>query len=161
MQTSTDSQRDVVDLLDREFASLVEGLRALTKSVRPDTLYRRPPSVTIGENILKSAGVVEQTFGGITTNLWDDPFEWTLPETLSTPGHILEYLAEVETTRKRGFASFVDDGALLKYIALPSDEPCQLLPLLLQTLTRASDYRGRAVATLKMFSDVSATGFII
>ena len=29
-----------------------------------------------------SAGTIEQTFGGITANLWDDPFEWTLPETL-------------------------------------------------------------------------------
>jgi hypothetical protein len=151
----------MVELLDREFASLIDGLRTLVKSVPVEALYRRPPSVTIGENILKSAGVVEQSFGGITTNLWDDPFEWTLPETLSTPDHILEYLAEVELTRKRGFASFIEDATLLKYITLPSDEPCQLLALLLRTLTKASDHRGRAVATLKMFSDVSASGFII
>ena len=37
-----------------------------------------------GEYILRSAAAVEQTFGGITTRLWDDPFEWTLPEALST-----------------------------------------------------------------------------
>jgi hypothetical protein len=161
MQNNSISERNVVDLLDREFASLIDGLRTLVKSVPVEALYRSPPSVTIGENILKSAGTVEQTFGGITTNLWDDPFEWTLPETLSTPDHILDYLIEVETTRKRGFASFVDDATLLKYIALPVGESCQLLGLLLKTLARANDYRGRAVATLKMFSDVSSTGFII
>ena len=145
------NNRTIIDLLDREFTSLIEALRLLTKSVPEDLLYRRPPTPTVGENILKSAGVVEQTFGGITTNLWDDPFEWTLPETLSTTDRILEYLSEVDATRARGFASFSDDATLLKYIAVPSDTPCQLLELLLQTLTRASDYRGQAVATLKCF----------
>ena len=144
-----DNQRTIIDLLDREFTSLIEALGLLTKSVPSDLLYRRPPTPTVGEHILKSAGVVEQTFGGITTNLWDDPFEWTLPETLSTTDRILEYLSEVDATRSRGFASFADDATLLKYIAVPSDTPCQLLELLLQTLTRASDFRGQAVATLK------------
>ena len=161
MQISPASPRTAVDLLDREFVSLLDSLHALTSSVPADLLYRRPPAVTIGENILKSAGVVEQTFGGITTNLWDDPFEWTLPETLSTPVHILEYLSEVETTQSRAFASIVNDDMLLKFIPVPSGNPCLLLELLVQTLNRASDYRGRAVATLKMLSDVSAAGFII
>jgi hypothetical protein len=31
----------------------------------------------------------------------------------------------------------------------------------MQTLVRAADYRGQAAATLKMLSDVSASGFII
>src|SRR6476620_6857393 len=118
MQSSVISQRTAVDVLERQFAVLVDTLRTLTRSVPANLLYKQPPSLTIGENILKSAGVVEQTFGGITTNLWDDPFEWTLPETLSTSAHILEYLAEVETTMSKGFASFVNDETLLKFIAL-------------------------------------------
>jgi hypothetical protein len=161
MQSTPVSQRETVDLFDREFTSLIDSLRTLTKSVPAELLYRRPPSITIGENILKSAGVVEQTFGGITTSLWDDPFEWTLPETLSTPEHILEYLLEVETTKSRAFRSFVDDKTLLKYIALPSGNPCRLLELLVRTLIAAAGYRGQAGATLKMLSDVSAPGFII
>ena len=161
MQSAPNSQRVVVELLDREFVYLIDRLRSLTQSVPTDLLYKQPPSVTVGENILKSAGVVEQTFGGITTNLWDDPFEWTLPEALSTPGHILEYLLEVEATKVRAFASLTSDGVLFKLIALPSGESCRLLELLMQTLVRAADYRGQAAATLKMLSDVSASGFII
>jgi hypothetical protein len=148
-------QRDVVDLLDREFYALIESLRVLVKSVPNDLLYRPASALTIGENILKSAGVVEQTFGGLTANLWDDPFEWTLPETLSTTDDIVDYLSEVEKTRARAFSSFANDAALLKYIAVPSGDPCRLLGLLLETLTRASDYRGQAIAMLKMLSDVS------
>jgi hypothetical protein len=161
MQTSPASNRAKVDAFDQQFASLIESLRNLTSSVSPDLLYHRPPALTIGENILKSAGVVEQTFGGITANLWDDPFEWTLPETLSTPQHILEYLTEVEVTKARAFASLLDDEILLKYIAVPWGVPCRLLELLQQTLTRAIDYRGQAVATFKMLSDVSVPGVII
>lgn len=161
MQTTPANKRARVDLFDHEFASLIESLRTLTKSVPPDSLYKPVASLTVGENVLKSAGVVEQTFGGITTNLWDDPFEWTLRETLSTPDLVLKYLSEVETTRQRAFASFADDQTLLKLIAVPSGSSRTLLELLLKTLTLASDYRGRAVATLKMLSGVSASGFII
>ena len=151
----------MVDLFDREFATFIESLRELTELVPAAMLYRRPPSLSIGENIIKSAGVVEQAFGGITTNLWDDPFEWTLPETLPTPAHIIDYLAEVESTRVRAFATFGNDSTLLKLIVVPSGDPCPILKVLLETLTRASDHRGRATATLKMLSDVEATGFII
>ena len=161
MQKHPNTERTVVNLLDREFASFGESLLILTKSVPVDLLYRQPPSHTIGENILRSAGAVEQTFGGITANLWDDPFEWTLPETLSTPDLILEYLSEVETTRLRAFSSFVNDDTLLKYIAVPSGKPCSILELLLKTISRSCDYRGRAAATLKLLSDVHAPGFII
>lgn len=158
---SHSTERTVVNLLDQEFVKFNESLYALTRSVPVDLLYRQPPSHTIGENILRSAGAVEQTFGGITANLWDDPFEWTLPETLSTPDLILEYLSEVETTRLRAFSSFVNDDTLLKYIAVPSGKPCSILELLVQTISRACDYRGRAAATLKLLSDVHAPGFII
>jgi hypothetical protein len=161
MQKLSSTERAVVTLLDQEFASFGESLRRLAESVPAHLLYRQPPLHTIGENILKSAGVIEQTFGGITANLWDDPFEWTLPETLSTPDLILEYLSEVESTRVRAFSSFVNDDVLLKYIAVPSGQPCPIMELLLQTISRASDYRGRATATLKLLSDVHAPGFII
>ena len=150
MQTDFASERATIDLLDREFVSLLDSLRRLTESVPPDLLYRQPPPKTIGEYILRSAASVEQTFGGITANLWDDPFEWTLPEALSTPELILDYITEVESTRARAFASFVNDKALLKYIAVPSGDPCRLLELLVQTLCRACDFRGRASATLRM-----------
>jgi hypothetical protein len=115
----------------------------------------------VGVGILKSAGVLEQAFGGITANLWDDPFEWTLPETLSTPALVLEYLAEVDSAKERAFSSFVDDSALEKLIVLPSGDSCSLLQLITKTLQRAREYCVQAKATLKMLSDASASGFII
>ena len=111
------------------------------------------PVYSCGEHILRSAAAVEQTFGGLTTNLWDDPFEWTLPETLSTPERVMEYLNEVETTRQRGFTLFKSDEDLLKEISAPSGELRLLCSLLLETLERAAHHQGRAFATFRLFSD--------
>jgi hypothetical protein len=87
------------------------------------------PVNSCGAYILQSAGKVEQTFNGITAKLWDDPFEWTLPEALSTNSLILEYLAEVEETRRRGFAFF------------------------LETSASAENFQGRAFAIFRFFSN--------
>ncbi len=156
-----DSPREFVSHLEREFIRLIENLRQLVNSVTSDLLYLRPPNVTIGENLLRSAAVLEQTFGGLTANLWDDPFEWTLPETLSTPELINEYLSEVEDVQRRAFRSIAADRELTKYISGPSGEPQQLFVLLVETLVKASDYHGRAVATLKMlFGEGGQRGII-
>ena len=125
-------------------------MKELVRSVDQDLLYRHPPAVSVGEQILRSAAVMEQTFDGLTANLWDDPFEWTLPETLSTPESIIEHLSEVDSMRQRVFDSIDDDGALSKYVAVPSGESKALVELLIETLARACDYRGRAVVTLKI-----------
>lgn len=161
MHISPASQRSTVDLLEREFDSAIDSLRKLTSLVPTELLYRQTRASSVGENILRSAGVLEQTFGGITSSLWDDPFEWTLPETLSTPVAVLNYLSEVDKSKALAFASFLSDDILLKLIAIPSGDPSTLFELLLKALSRAGDYRGRAVATLKILSDVSGAGFII
>jgi len=146
-----DSPRQLVDYLDEEFTRLITNLKQLVSSITPDLLYRRPPAVTIGENLLRSAAVLEQTFGGLTANLWDDPFEWTLPETLSTAELVNEYLSEVDEARQRALGLIASDNDLVRNIAGPWDEPRSLFAVLLETLVKASDYHGRAVATLKMF----------
>ena len=155
------SNRIIVELLDQQFDRLIENLRALTISTPSNLLYQQHAAPSIGEYILKSAGVIEQTFGGITANLWDDPFEWTLPETLSTDAHVVEHLTEVNSLKNRAFVSFTDDDMLLKLVSIPSGKPCSLLELLLTTMLRASDYSGRAAATLKLLSSEDATRFII
>ena len=109
------------------------------------------PVHSCGEYVLRAAAVVEQTFGGITSNLWDDPFEWTLPETLTTPEKVAGYLAEVEATRRLGFEFFQSDNDLLKEIMAPSGKT-QLFPLLLDTLARAAHYQGGAKATLDLLA---------
>lgn len=152
--------REIVNCLDREFAGLISGLKDLVLSVPPHLIYQSSP-VSFGENILRSAAVIEQTCGGLAANLWDDPFEWTLPETLSSVDLIIEYLSEVDLMRQRAFNSILDDSALSKYISLPSGEPRKLVSLLLETLVTAGDYKGRAMATIKILSGEGASGFII
>lgn len=132
------TEREIVQHLDQVFAKLIASLKDLAGSVPPDLL-------------LRSAAVIEQTCGGLTANLWDDPFEWTLPETLSNTDRIIEYLSEVDLARQRAFNSIRDDSALTKYISAPAGEQ-QLVNLLLQTLVKAADYQGRAVATIKLLS---------
>jgi len=161
MQPTGSPSREIVDHLDREFGNLINSLKDLVPSVPSDLLYRNTPAVSIGENILRSAATVEQTCGGLTANLWDDPFEWTLPETLSSADRIIEYLSEVDLTRQRAFDSILDDSALSKYISVPSGEPRKLVSLLLETLVTAGDYRGRALATIKILSGEGTPGFII
>lgn len=151
----------IVDHLDQEFAKLISSLKDLASSVPRDLLYRNPPAVSIGENILRSAAAIEQTCGGLATNLWDDPFEWTLPETLSSPELVVDYLSEVDLARQRAFNSIRDDTVLSKNISVPSGEPRALVSLLLETLVKAGDFRGRAVATVKILSSEGAHGFII
>jgi hypothetical protein len=147
--------------LDEQFARLHRRSRALVEMTTAEQLYRQPrqmrsefPVHSCGEHLLRSAAAVEQTFGGITANLWDDPFEWTLPEELSTPARILEYLDEVEATRRRGFALLRADADLSKEIALPSGEMQTLCVLLLDTLSRAAHYQGRAFASFSFFSEL-------
>jgi hypothetical protein len=150
----------LISSLDEQFARLHARSQSLIKIVPEEKLYWQPrqssgafPVYSCGEHLLRSAAAVEQTFGGITANLWDDPFEWTLPESLKTPAHVAEYLNEVEATRQRGFALFLSDDDLLKEIAVPSGKMQTLFALLIETLARAAHRQGRAFATFRLFSD--------
>ncbi len=145
---------------DEQFRRLHERSRQLVLSIPPGDLYRQPresakqsPIYSCGEHILRSAAAVEQTAGGITANLWDDPFEWTLPETLSTPERVIEYLDEVEATRRRALSLVGSDEELRKEIAAPSGEMKTLFALFAETLVRAAHHQGRAFATFRIFSD--------
>lgn len=160
-------KRGMIESLDRQFARLHLRSCAIIEKTPVDILYAVPANpgidslTSVGESVLRCAAAIEQTFGGITANLWDDPFEWTLPEYLTTPAKIAEHLNEVESTRKRAFSSFADDSCLLKHVATTANETQPLIDLLLATLVRASDYQGQALATLKMLSGISPPGFII
>ena len=126
-----DSDREIVHEIDQAFAALIVTLKDLARSVPP-------------ENLVRSAAAIEQMCGGLTANLWDDPFEWTLPETLSNPDRVNAYLDEVDLARQRAFNS-IDDRALTKLVSVPSGESQLLITLLLETLVKASELRGRAL----------------
>ncbi len=142
-----------------QFFRLHERSVLLTKMIPDEKLYWTPDEVadyvsrfSCGEFILRSAGTIEQAFGGLTRKLWDDPIEWTLPEALSTPDSVLEYLEEVEKTRRSGFEFFQSDADLHR--ELPA--PIQVKPIsqiLLEVLSRAENFQGRAFAVFQMFSE--------
>jgi len=174
INAQTPGGREIVESLDREFARLHAKSFAVIAKTPVDILYTLPGPVeltssksersqitSVGESVLRCAAAIEQTFGGITANLWDDPFEWTLPEYLSTPGKVNEYLVDVEVTRQRAFSSFADDACLLKRVAVPSGETRPLIDLLAETLLRAGDQQAQALVTLKSLSGISPPGFII
>ena len=150
----------IVRSLDEQFARLHERSHALVRAVPAGRLYWQPaceargvlPAYSCGEHLLRSAAAVEQTFGGINVNLWDDPFEWTLPEALPGPEHVAAYLDEAEATRRRAFAQFRDDADLAKQIAAPAGTRT-LFSLAAEALARAAHHQGRAYATFRLFSD--------
>lgn len=119
---------------------------------KPRDLGQTMTMFSVGEYVLRSAGKIEQTFGGITTRLWDDPFEWTLPEKLSTVELITEYLGEVEATRSNGFALLKSDEDLRREIPAPVKMK-MIFEVLLETVARAEHFQGRAFAVFQMFSD--------
>ena len=149
----------LIDTFDRKFAGLHSRSMQILSMTGDENLYRRPRELsrtftmfTVGEYLLRSAASVEQTFGGITTRLWDDPFEWTLPEKLNSTTLVAEYLEEVERTRQRGLVFITTDDAMHKLIPAPS-EIKPILEVLLDTIIRAEHYQGRAAALLQYFSD--------
>lgn len=151
----------IVRGLDEQFTRLHERSLALVQAVPAERLYWQParesvrafPVYSCGEHLLRSAAAVEQTFGGITVNLWDDPFEWTLPEALPAPSDVARYLEEAEATRRRGFEFLRSDEDLSKEIAAPTGEMRTLFALASETLARAAHHQGRAYATFRLFSE--------
>lgn len=150
--------KTLINIFDAQFKKLHERSEELVKKIPPEKLFWKPdemkPIYTIfscGEFILRSAGAIEQTFGGITVKLWDDPFEWTLPEELSTNEKILEYLREVEQTRQKGFDYFMSDKDVYKEIPAP-EKLTTIAELLIKTVSRAEHFQGRAFAVFQMFS---------
>ena len=152
----------IVRGLDEQYARLHGRSVALVQAVPSERLYWQPeresgahtfPVYSCGEHLLRSAAAVEQTFGGITVNLWDDPFEWTLPEALPAPDDVARYLEEAEATRRRAFEFLRSDEDLSKEIAVPAGEMRTLFSLAVETLARAAHHQGRAYATLRLFSD--------
>jgi hypothetical protein len=170
----TFGKRKIVESLDREFARLHLNSCAIVENTPVASLYavRAPTELSssnsdsastssIGESLLRCAAAIEQTFGGITANLWDDPFEWTLPEYLSTPQKVKDHLADVEALRQRAFSSFADDACLLKHVAVPSGETQPLSDLLEETLRRAAGHQAQAVTAFETLSGIRPPGFII
>lgn len=148
-----------IEIFDDRFAALDARSNEFLKNIPDEKLFWKPRELnrsyamfSCGEYLLRSAGAVEQTFGGITTRLWDDPFEWTLPEELATTDLVKQYLAEVEATRRKGFSLFLSDTDLQKQMPAP-EKLKTIFEILLETIARAEHFQGRAFAVFQTFSD--------
>ena len=137
--------KDFITWFDQEFKRLETEWRASIEQLDPSGLYseNQQELSPAAEQILRSARIVEQVSGGITANLWDDPFEWTLPEILRTKDKLIAYVDEVRDARERAFQFFKDDADLLKTIMAPSG-PTQLMSLALDALVRARYHQMKA-----------------
>ena len=144
---------------EKRFVALDKRSIELLHLIDDSDLFRKPRELdrtmtmfSCGEYILRSAAAIEQTCGGITTRLWDDPFEWTLPEELSTRDKVANYLREVETARRSAFQFLKSDDDLQREIPAPATlRP--IFDLLLETVARSEHYQGRAFAVFQMLSE--------
>ncbi len=151
--------REMLDVIDSQFRSIHDRSKEIVALIPDEFLYTQPRELdrtyaifSCGEYIIRSAAAVEQCFGGMTTRLWDDPFEWTLREALATKELILGYLGEVETSRVHAMGFLRSDDDLLKTLPAP-EKIVSIFELLLSTVRRAEHYQGRAAAVLQYFSD--------
>lgn len=140
----------LVKTFENQFSELHERSENLVSRIPDEKLFWKPAAVknlygahSCGELILRSAGTVEQTFGGLTTRLWDDPFEWTLPEELSTKRKLIGYLNEVNAARINGFAFLKSDDDLYREIPAPQ-KLTTIARLLIKTIGKAERYFGEA-----------------
>jgi hypothetical protein len=118
--------RKLISEFDGTFVRLHQDRSKLARDVGDGFVYR--PLVetennfapqTIGTLLIRSAAVVEQMINGMTVRLWDDPFEWTLPERLPTIEYLTAYFDDVERARVRGFRFLQDDADLTRSIPAP------------------------------------------
>lgn len=143
---------DLIEIFTAQFQTLEHRWFEILHSLPEERLFERPQvgvavveSRSAGELLLRSAARIEQTFGGLMTRLWDDPFEWTLPEELSTRSRVAEYLNEVVLTRKKGLAFFASDAEFYQRIPAP-EVLTPIAEVLLKSLIDAAEINGRAAA---------------
>ena len=153
--------RTLIGSLDWRFTDVDGRQRKLLSEVPEDKLFWTPVATTdsmialsVGGAVLRSAAMVEQAFLGITRRMWDDPFEWTLPEKLSTVALITEYLDEVASTRSKGLTFLRSDADLSRQLPAP-EKLKPIMEVLIESMARAENYLGRGEAIWR-FVDIAA-----
>lgn len=149
----------ILSVFNQSFLKLDGRSRELLRKIPETGLFEKPRTVpnsmaifSCGEYLLRSAAMVEKTFGGITTRLWDDPFEWTLPEKLASRSDVSQYFDEVEITRLKGFSFFKSDDDLVREMPAPQ-KLTPIVEIIVETLVKAEHFQGRAYAVFQMLFD--------
>ena len=93
-----------------EFENAFDGVLRNSERIVLERLFSdlflnvESPKPCPGMLLIRSSAIIEQCFGGITTRLWDDPFEWTLAESFLRKEQVLDYFGDVEKVVAEGFA---------------------------------------------------------
>jgi uncharacterized damage-inducible protein DinB len=148
-----------VDALSKEFELLHDNLVEVLDIIPDDKLYWRPFEsasflrvYSCGELIGHIGGIIEYAFNGITSNFWEEPFEWITREALPTASHIRKYLEDVARVRRLAFETLVDED-LPKQVFYPSAAATTIGEIVVATLAHASHHRGQVYAYVHLFSD--------
>jgi hypothetical protein len=150
--------RTIIDAFAAALADIDRRQRRLLDQISPEDIFWTPVDIkdsmvllSVGGSVLRSAAMVEQVFLGLTRRLWDDPFEWTLPEKLSTKEAILGYLGEVAATCDSGLKFFASDADLSRKLPAP-DELKTIAEVLIDAIAKAQNHLGRGEAVAKILT---------
>lgn len=131
--------RRLSEELHREFEIIHLESRKVIDENEFSVLLRKHETLGLSacELIVRGAAKVEQSCGGITTRLWDDPFEWTLEESFPDKNSVVIYLDEVAAVRKRAFDFIFTDADLAREVPAP-EKLTTLFTVLVRSLISAS-----------------------
>jgi uncharacterized damage-inducible protein DinB len=148
-----------VELIGSEFERIHGNLLGVLEVIPEDKLYWKPFEsasfiriYSCGELIAHIGGSIEYAFNGITTNFWEEPFEWITREALPTRSHVAAYLEEAARVRRIAFADLKDED-LPKLVYYPDATGTTIGEILINTLTHTSHHRGQVYAYVHLFSD--------
>ncbi|HZS46279.1 MAG TPA: DinB family protein [Blastocatellia bacterium] len=148
-----------IEDLAGEFTSVQQTIADVLPLIPEDKLYWKPFQsknhvriYSCGELISHAMGTIETACNGILNNFWDDPFEWTLRESLPNHEYLMIYINEVRSVTKEAF-SLLKTEDLPKRIYLPNGEPTTIGKLLLRALLHAVHHRGQLYAYVHLFSE--------
>jgi uncharacterized damage-inducible protein DinB len=148
-----------VDIIGDEMERIHQNLIEILGIIPEEKLYWKPFAsdkfiriYSCGELISHIGGIVEYAFNGITSNLWEEPFEWITREVLPTRSHVGGYLEEVARVRRMAFTDFSDED-LPKLIYYPNAVSTTLGEILVKTLSHAAHHRGQVYAYVHLVTD--------
>ncbi|HEY7912005.1 MAG TPA: DinB family protein [Blastocatellia bacterium] len=155
-----------VEIIGAEFELIHNNLMEVLDLIPGERLYWKPFEsesfirvYSCGELISHIGGSMEYAFNGITSNFWEEPFEWITREVLPDARAIKGYLEETARVRQVAFSRLTDED-MPKKVYFPDASETTIGEILLTTLAHASHHRGQVYAYVHLFSGarLPATG---